>query len=61
MFSLIFDIIMEFRFTRWLFGALVAALIIWSGGLSTIGGWGALGFVAFLMFLPDLIERGQDK
>lgn len=55
--GLIFEIILEFRVTRWIVLGGLALWVILSGGLATAGGWGTLGFCVVLLGVFELFER----
>lgn len=54
--GLIFEMILEFRFTRWLvLGGLALAVVV-TGGLFTAGGLGTLALCAFLLGLFEFFD-----
>jgi len=53
----LFDLLYEFRFTRWLVAALFIGLLAWLGSLSSLGGWAVAGCVAAVALLPDVLDH----
>jgi len=60
-FEFLFEVIYEFRFTRWLLGAIALALIVVSGAVATAGGWAAMAAVMALALMPDVIEYAMEQ
>jgi len=59
--SVLFDIIVEFRITRWLAGLAVMAGIAWWGDLAGLTFWAwELGILAFLLTIDNL-ERWSSR
>ena len=62
--GLIFEIILEFRLTRWIVLGGLSLWVILGGGLATARGWGTLAFCAGLLGLFEFFEwfgRRNDK
>ena len=58
-FSILFDILFEFRITRWLMGLAIMAAIAWWGDLYGLTFWVIeLGILAFLLTIDNLERWG---
>lgn len=58
-FSILFDILFEFRITRWLMGLAIMAAIAWWGDLTGVTFWAVeLGILAFLLTIDNLERWG---